>query len=144
VVNIPLDLIFLLGHKFQLGGKPLAGGQNLIMGQPFTVSQVIGPYWNLGTQQQPGKATLLGTLGGQTHHVGPSNLVFLGLNPRQFFPGTTQARSSNPVFPGLNHGKPFLGTVNPTWCQPIQMGIHPQGRIPNPQVNPAYMSQNPQ
>jgi hypothetical protein len=136
---------FSVGTQIPAGGKPLAGGKNLIMGQPFTGSQVIGPSWNLGTQQHPGgKATLVGPSGGGTHHTGPSNPVFPGLNPGKTFPGTTQAGPSNPVFPGLNPGKPFPGTVNPTWSQPVQMGIHPQGGMPSQQVNPAYMSQNPQ
>jgi hypothetical protein len=56
------------------------------MGQPFTGSQVIGPSWNIGTQQHPGgKATLAGPSGGGTHHTGPSNPVFPGLNPGKIF-----------------------------------------------------------
>jgi hypothetical protein len=58
------------------------------------------------------------------------------------FPKTTQVGPYNHVFPGLNPGKPFPGTVNPTWSQPIQMGIHPQGWMPSKQVNPTNMSQN--
>jgi hypothetical protein len=57
---------------------------------------------------------------------------------------TTQARPSNLFFQSLKPWKPFLGTVNPTWSQSGQMGIHPQGGMPNQQFNLAYMSQNPQ
>jgi hypothetical protein len=87
VVNILLDFSFLLGHKILArGGGDLARGQNIIMGQPFIGSQVIGPSWNLGNQQPPWKRYLGSPSRGGTHHAGPSNHVFLGLNPGHIFP----------------------------------------------------------
>jgi hypothetical protein len=71
---------------------------------------------------------LAGPSGGGTHHEGPYNPIFLGLNPRKIFPEITQDEPSNPVFPGLNSGQPFPGTMNNTWSQPGQLGIHPQKR----------------
>jgi hypothetical protein len=87
---------------------------------------------------------LASPLGGGTHHACPFNPVFPGPNLGQFFPRTTQAGPSNPIFPSRNLGQRFPGTVNPTWSQPIRMGISPEGGMPTTHVNNDYMSQHPQ